>query len=165
MYRPSPSRFKVKLLVSTGKVDLLATAGDSGWSALHTAVDLGDARLAQALLPIHNTAFKPHRILSSLKQPTASPYAVTALHMAVRRNSASCAVVLLHAANTLLDGCLSGWTSSSSEEEEGEASAAVDANQQKHQFHGQAGKGSQKLNQLKDRNGDTPLHWAVKTNK
>ncbi|KAL5963490.1 Caspase-8 [Taenia solium] len=100
----------VKLLVSTGKVDLLATAGDSGWSALHTAVDLGDAKLTQALLPIHNAVITPHRILSSLKQPTASPYAVTALHMAVRRNSASCAVVLLHAANALLDGHLGGWT-------------------------------------------------------
>ncbi|KAH9278879.1 Caspase-8 [Echinococcus granulosus] len=147
----------VKLLVSTAKVDLLATAGDNGWSALHTAVDLGDAKLTQLLLPTHNTTLTPHHVLSSLKQATASPYAVTALHMAVRRNSVPCAVMLLHTANALLNDHSSGWTSSEEE-------LAVDEIQQKHHFHGQAGKGSRKLNKLKDRNGDTPLHWAVKTN-
>ncbi|KAM7538965.1 hypothetical protein Aperf_G00000058650 [Anoplocephala perfoliata] len=148
----------VKSLLSTGKVDLLATAGEGGWSALHTAVDLGDANLTQALLPTSQNANL--HLLAALKQPTASPCAVTALHMAVRRNSTSCAVVLLQTANILVRGHSGGRTTSEDEDD----TFIAEKVQQCRDFHGQAEDGSRKLNKLKDANGDTPLHWAVKTN-
>ncbi|VDL11723.1 unnamed protein product [Hymenolepis diminuta] len=151
----------VKFLLSTGKVDVLATAGEGGWTALHTAVDLGDANLTKILLPTFpNIYLPPHQVLAALRQPTASSCAVTALHMAVRRNSASCAVVLLQTANALVHGHSGGWTTSEEEDD----SAFVERVQQHRDFHGQVADGSRKLNKLKDLNGDTPLHWAVKTN-
>ncbi|KAM3177944.1 hypothetical protein ACTXT7_003530 [Hymenolepis weldensis] len=156
------SSILVKFLLSTGKVDILATAGEGGWTALHTAVDLGDANLTKMLLPTFpNIYLPPHQVLAALGQPTASSCAVTALHMAVRRNSASCAVVLLQTANALVHGHSGGWTTSEEEDD----SVFVERVQQHRDFHGQVADGSRKLNKLKDMNGDTPLHWAVKTNK
>uniref|UniRef100_A0A0R3TDJ7 ANK_REP_REGION domain-containing protein n=1 Tax=Rodentolepis nana TaxID=102285 RepID=A0A0R3TDJ7_RODNA len=149
-------------LVSTGKCDLLATTREGGWTALHTAVDLDDANITRILLPTFpNIYLPPHQVLAALRQPTESSCAVTALHMAVRRNSTSCAVVLLQTANALVHGHSGGWSTSEDEDD----SVFAEKVQQRREFHGQAEDGSRKLNKLQDSNGDTPLHWAVKTNK
>ncbi len=104
----------------------------------------------------------------------------TALHMAVRRNSVQCAVAMLEAANCVKGGhgrrARTGSLTTSEEETSaedeggregagGELEGEDHREQQRKDLHGQAREGSRKLNKLKDNNGDTPLHWAVKTNK
>ena len=84
--------------------------------------------------------------------------------MAVRRNSAPCAVALLQSANALYHNQSGGWMNSD-EDETSAAMTAAEEDQQRRDFNGQAGEGSRRLNKVKDKNGDTPLHWAVKINK
>nr|VZI32601.1 unnamed protein product [Spirometra erinaceieuropaei] len=147
----------LKLLLATDKVNLLAISGETGWTALHTAVHLEDPTAIRILLryPIetldaagstgdetveHCCEDRLLRARELLWCHSTNPIGATALHMAVRRNNAECVRVLLEDAN---------WLHSRLAEFRPSEYGASDL------------EGSCELCYIQDRNGDSALHWAV----
>ncbi|VDL97252.1 unnamed protein product [Schistocephalus solidus] len=151
---------QLKLLLATDKVNLLAIAGETGWTALHAAVHQEDPVAIRILLrypvetleattttTVEAETAEDQRCEERLLRAREllwchcdNPIGATALHMAVRRNNLECVRVLLEDANWL-HSRLAEYRPSEYGVSELEGSCEICC--------------------IQDRSGDTALHWAV----
>lgn len=191
--------FKIKLILATDKVDLLATKGEASWTVLHSAVDSKSLGVVRQLLQFPSvdkissslaekslSQSQIRKLWTLLCQPTNSSVGSTPLHMSVKQNNIQLAATLLEAANwfqkmmTLKStqsadqskrrrcSLSSDSLSSDLEDEDSDNDALYkndDEEDEQEILVDAEWKASAKLTRLKDKYGDTALHWAIKANK